>query len=177
MCTASSAFVRHCIGRVAAHWPDKSIISVRAFTGWAEEGGWWEIIALPVCARRPAPFITWWWGHSIRATYWMIIQSPFYFTYNSCLSTHFTSSFTMATKWGSGIPALSPSVCTIGCARQHTQPTTSWWCYKQMPQFPASLIVHYSKACSNEGTSEKSGNTWMTITDSCSKPQQRQGQC
>lgn len=83
----------------------------------------------------------------------------FYFTYNSCLSTHFTSSLTMATKWGSGTPALSPSVCTIGWICQHTQPTTFWWCYKQMPQIPASLIVRHSKACSNEGTSEKSGNT------------------
>lgn len=28
-----------------------------------------------------------------------------------------------------------------------------------MPPFPASLIVRHSKACSNEGTSQKSGTT------------------
>lgn len=59
------------------HWPDKSINSVRSFTCCEQEGGWWEIIALPVCTGRPALFITWWWGHSISATCWMIIHSPF----------------------------------------------------------------------------------------------------
>lgn len=39
-------------------WPDKSINSVRSLTCCAEEGGWREIIALPVCAKRPGQFIT-----------------------------------------------------------------------------------------------------------------------
>lgn len=45
-----------------------------------------------------------------------------YFTYNGCLSTHFTSSLTMATRGGSGTPALSPSVSAIGWICQTPSP-------------------------------------------------------
>lgn len=65
----------------------------------------------------------------------------FYFTYNGCFFTHFTSSFTMATRGGSVTTALSPYVRAIGWICQHTQHTAFWWLYKWIPYFSAFLIV------------------------------------
>lgn len=120
-------------------WPDKSISSVRSFTCCAEEGGWWEIIALPVSTGRPALFITWRWGRGVDATCWRIIQSPFtLLTYSGSVSTHFTTILTIATRGGNATPALSPSaVPSAGSASTPSSPRfhdgTNRCCSFQLP--------------------------------------------
>lgn len=131
---------RHCLFNPWSNWQSSYIPAVHMATDLTSQSTAWGLLLpaqrkvadgrlLPsLCVCRKADILHYLAVVAQRLCHLLNDNSvSFCFTYNGCLFTHFTFSLTMATRGGSGTPALSPSVCAIGWICQHT---TFWWCYK-----------------------------------------------